>query len=421
MLFFTRHHALSVIVNILVPIFFFSLFLFKGSYNLVPIGLSVLSIGFVLYAWLSKRPLALPPMEKCFLFSLSCYILIFIVLLLFHQDKLREFENVGKLCLFIPLFYLLHHYRIRLDPLMIGILVGAVLAGVVAIYDRFYLNLNAAYAPRMLQIQAGDMAMSLGLFSVVIGLYSYQIKRYPLAIFSVIATLLGMLGSFLSTARGGWIALPVLILMIMLIYRRNLSKTMRLAFATLFVITLTTAVLIPKTKMLHRVNEAYTEAMSYFSEFDGTTSIGARFDMWKGAILMAKEKPLFGWGAKGALEQSKILAQQGLIHEYVTQFHHAHNQYLDDLAKRGLVGLSALLLVFLIPLSHFYQALKGASPETRAVATLGLVHILSVMSYALTQAFIEHNSGNLFYFFLIAVFYSALYQPDEKKVAVGSH
>lgn len=93
-----------------------------------------------------------------------------------------------------------------------------------AIYDRFILNVYAAYSPRMLQIQAGDIAMSLGLFSFVIGLHSFSRQQYRQMLWAIIATLFGILGSVLSTARGGWIGLPLLLCFALFAYRQYLSK-----------------------------------------------------------------------------------------------------------------------------------------------------------------------------------------------------
>ena len=44
--------------------------------------------------------------------------------------------------------------------------------------------------------------------------------------------------------------------------------------------------------------------------------------------------------------------------------------------------------------------------ELKLAGLLGVVHILSVMFYGLSQGFFSHNSGNIFYFFLVIVFYA---------------
>ena len=44
--------------------------------------------------------------------------------------------------------------------------------------------------------------------------------------------------------------------------------------------------------------------------------------------------------------------------------------------------------------------------RVKFITTLAIVHILSTMAYCLTQAFIIHNSGNIFYFFVLFLFYA---------------
>ena len=94
----------------------------------------------------------------------------------------------------------------------------------------------------------------------------------------------------------------------------------------------------------------------YLDNHDGNTSLGARFEMWKSALEMAKEKPLFGWGIQGATEKRKQETEEKIATGNIGQFTHAHNQYLDDLSKRGVVGLLALLAVLFIPLRAFMKS-----------------------------------------------------------------
>ena len=58
----------------------------------------------------------------------------------------------------------------------------------------------------------------------------------------------------------------------------------------------------------------------------------------------------------------------------IGQFTHAHNQYLDDLSKRGIVGLLALLAVLFIPLRTFMKKLNTTNDEVKLIATLGVAH-----------------------------------------------
>ena len=93
------------------------------------------------------------------------------------------------------------------------------------------------------------------------------------------------------------------------------------------------------------------------------------------------------------------------------QFNSLHNQYLESWVKRGFVGFIGLMLVTLIPLFYFIRNLKEPSLEIKCIAILGVTHILSHLFYFMSQSFLAHNSGSIFYFFVLIL----LYVSSKKK------
>lgn len=411
----SKNLFLYISINFLIFSFSSAIFLVKGGHNFAPLFLSLIGFGYLIYAVVKQHRLSLSVAEKSWIGCLIFYCAVFLLSFFWHSEKIRELEHISKLCFFIPLLYLFAQYKPNVDWFLKGIVCGASIAGIVAIYDRFILNVYAAYSPRILQIQAGDIAMSLGLFSFAIGLYYFSCKQYRMMLFAIIATLLGIFGSILSTARGGWIGLPFLLCFVLFSYRQYLSKKIGLFLSVLFVLLITAMAITPKTKLVSRVTEAYTEVQQYFSpeEQQEKTSVGARLELWKSALLMVKEKPVLGLGSAGATQKRQLQNQEGIISEYAASFTHAHNQYLDNLSKLGFLGLTALLAVFFVPLYHFYQKRSVVDKTQHLVATLAVIHIISVMFYSLTQAFLTHNSGHIFYFFLIFIFYSLLKDKNQ--------
>lgn len=266
-----------------------------------------------------------------------------------------------------------------------------------------------------MHIQGGDISMSLGMFSFAIGFYFFQKTQLRLTALCILAALFGILGSILSTARGGWPALPILLIALLWIYRRNLSKTFFITLIGLFALAIIGITQMPNNQISERFAAAQDDIQQYLEQGNGSTSVGARFDMWQSVFIMVQEKPILGWGTQGAPQKRHQLAEQGVISQYAGQFTHAHNQYLDDLSKRGIVGLVAFLAIFVIPLRRFMSSLKSDSAETKLIATLGTLHVLAVMIYCLSQSFFTHNSGNLFYFFLTIVWY-ALFTTQQGNI-----
>ncbi|MFD1806951.1 O-antigen ligase family protein [Pasteurella oralis] len=143
--------------------------------------------------------------------------------------------------------------------------------------------------------------------------------------FCLVSTLSALFGRFLSTARGGWIGLPIIVPLILY------------CFIAITLITIVSVATLPLFKAMQRVYQAQDEITAYFVANNGSTSVGARFDMWKSALLMAREKPILGWGVEGVGEERKRQAEQQIISQFAGQFNHVHNQYLDDLSKRGVL------------------------------------------------------------------------------------
>ena len=257
--------------------------------------------------------------------------------------------------------------------------------------------------------------MSLGIFSLVLGFYSLERTMQKTALLCFSAVIFGIIGSLLSGARGGWIGLPLFIIFSLWFYRHYLSKKFFIGAISIFILAGIGAAQTSEMGVMERFNQAKYDITSYLSGKNTSTSLGARFDMWKGAVLMIKEKPILGWGVKGYQEKQTQQVSEGTISEYAGTFTHAHNQYLDVWTKYGLPGILALLGVFILPLRIFIQGLKTAGNSTvKMTAILGIMHIILMMTYCLSQSFFNHNSGSIFYFFLVIVFYAMMRTEQQR-------
>ncbi len=398
-----NYFTLNRLVNMFIPLFFVGLLTITGGQN-IPWGLMVIAFFYLIYATFKKDLYRPSKEEKWLIFSYLFYFATFVVSVLYHHGRLRELDSPSRLIFFLPILFLLVKEPIRFRLLAISVPLGAFVAGGFALYQRFVLGNYAAFE-QIFQIQGGDMSMSLGMFSLVFVFYFAQRKNYPLTLFALLGTFGGILGSILSTARGGWIGVPVLVAVIFYIFRKTFSKKFFIGIGLFLLLAVTAVALNPKTSMISRIHTATNEVQNYKNT---STSVGIRFDLWKSAIFMAQEKPLLGWGQENIIAQREKLHKAGLIGAYAVPFGHQHNQYLDDLSKRGVLGLAGIFAIFLIPLGFFIKNLKTSHFTQRVIATLGIVHVLSVMSYSLTQSFFMHNSGVMFYFFLTVVFYAMI-------------
>ncbi|TDQ56519.1 O-antigen ligase [Mesocricetibacter intestinalis] len=398
-----------ILINLLVSAFFMLQVCIKGGYNYSPVLLMVFGLGYLLYFRLIKKASwRLSSDERWLAFSYVVYFAVFVLSFWLHEGRLKELDNPSRIIFMLPLLLLFSRFPLSPKGLWYAMPAAGIVAGICALFDVFYRQQPMAFAGRIMHIQGGDISMSIGMFSLAIGIYFFIRKRPMLMIFALVGALCGVMGSILSTARGGWIGLPVIIGFILWAYRQSLSKTFFISIFTLMALALTTMALIPQTRVTDRLEQARHEIQVYMERQDGSTSVGARFDMWKSALLMAREKPLLGWGEEGVSFERKAQHERGLIGKYAAQFNHAHNQYLDDLSKRGILGLLTLMAIFLIPLRFFLRYVGASSAELKTLGVMGSVHVLSVMFYCISQGFFTHNSGNIFYFFPLLIFYTLI-------------
>lgn len=402
---YRKEKYLKLFINTSIFCFFTLLLVFPKGYNYGSTALLVVSILFVFYSIYKKFKITeIIKQNNPIFFVVSLYFLIALFFIILHGDKFKLIDNPLRAFLFLSVIIFVSYAKVKFDVLLYSIPLGSFIAGLVALYQYYILHLPAAFNEQM-KIQSGDIAMSLGLFSFIIALYLFDIKKNRLALVTAIAGLFGVLASVLSLARGGWGGVPLIFVFVLYIYRNMISK--KLLSAVVLSILVGGISLSTNDQFVGRILDVKNN-LSHYSQNSKDGSIGARLDMWKMGVDAFIEHPISGWSLKALDEYKKSLADKGIVSREFTVYSHLHNQFIDELAKKGILGGVAILGIFLVPLCSFYRKQKKSSnnKKIKLLTTLGIVHVLSTMSYCLTQAFLTHNSGNIFYFFSLVLFWS---------------
>lgn len=376
----------------------------NDGYSYAPAVLLLLSLPLVFniktYATLNRN-------SRLLLAFMLVYVLVQGISILWDGGAIREFDRPSRVLMGAAVFILCLKYPPRFLWLMVGVSTGAIGAGIHALFDRFISGDPRAF-DYLHPIQGGDISMTLGLFSLCGVIWAIKKSHYRYTVFFSIATLMGILGSILSQSRGGWIFIPLILFIGYRIYSDWLSRRLKLciviASSLLIVFCMT-----PLSGVPQRFQEGRQDIGFYFSGGVKETSLGMRFELWKSALDSFLKKPVFGWGNHGVRVSQEQQSRNGLITKGTYDFNeHAHNQFLDEMAKRGLIGLVALLALFLFPLYIFRERLKASDgPESRTFAACGIMLVLSTIGYCLSQAFLNHNSGIVFYCIFLAYFLSS--------------
>lgn len=324
----------------------------------------------------------------------------------------RSVDKPVKFLIVLPCLFFLLRFPPRQAWLWAGIACGAVAAGVRALYEVLWLHLPRAEGA-INAIQFGDLSLLLGLMSVV-GLMMWRPPQHQRAWGVVLAfgVAMGLVGSLLSQARGGWLALALLVPVMVALKARFLDRRYLLVSGLVALVLGAALVSLGARQLGERLERARLEADVYETTGNAESSVGQRLAHWKAAWHMGLERPLVGWAQEGYEAEKKRMVAAGEVHPFVLKFSHAHNEFLDAFAKRGLLGLAALLLLYGVPLLIFWPRKSEEAPAlAAAIAPLQLIGVLIPVGYigfGLTQVFLGHNSGTMFFLFMTALIFSAI-------------
>ena len=334
--------------------------------------------------------------------AFAFYTLSSLSIFVIRPEQFHLFKPDLAPLLAIPIIYALYSSSITSKQITWVFAIGAIVVCLVGIHDKFILNLPRALIERQPVIHAGAAAMVLGLFALnTATLYRRKSSEF---LFFIIAALLGITCSFLTGSRGAW--LPLFIMVWVFVYKLSRGRWhWFMIFAVSFMALVIVVYLIPQTGVQLRVAQAYIDLNQYFSGGSKVTSVGLRLEFWKSALDGFIERPFLGWGEQYQELKNHQLAD-GLIVKQAANAHytHSHNQFLENMVRKGLLGLFALLALLFVPLRFYLSALKNStSAEVKLLAELGIILVISACLFSLTDVFLGVQLGMLFYVFTNAI------------------
>lgn len=402
-----------LIINLLVAAFFVTVLTFKKGYSYVPMTLGIIAtLTFLFYRFKLKLKWQFDKEEKYFIFSLIAYFFTFVLSAIFNGDGFREIDNPSRILLLIPLIFFFRLYPIKKSTVFHAIPIGAFIVGTLALYQKFVLNLPKPF-PGIMSIQAGDIAITLALFSITISFYWFNKQENKIATLYLIFSMLGLIASILSGARGGWISFPFCFLVILICYRKYLNKKALSLIVVLITVSITFFITNPEFGFQKRYFAAKADIINYLEKGNKHSSQGARLDMWDNALIAISQKPILGHGSTGyeAFKTQQVKSKE--MAKTTLKFNSLHNQYLEAFVKRGILGFMGLMAILIIPIAIFIRQLRSNDLALKTISVLGIIHITSHSIFFLTQSYLAHNSGSLFYFFMLILLYHSIKQKES--------
>lgn len=380
------------------------------------LGIGLLALAGLVVAWRKRGRSQFSREEKLLCFSVGVFFAAALLTTLLggiNGEGVKKLEKFAHLLLFIPAYVFLRWAGVNQKALWYGLVAGAAVAFVVAIFEVWgqpsHIRARGVTHP----IIFGDLALLMGTMSLAgLGWFRSQ-GRWQIGL-PIAAAVMGILASFLAQARGGWVAVPFLTMILLWFTRAHVPLWQRWAAIGLLSVLLIAAYLIPATGVKNTIDRTVTNISGYLesdiTDEVRTTSIGTRFEMWQAAWRIYIDNPVVGVGWGHYKERAQTLVDAGVRNESAAYWGHPHNQFLSAMANGGTFALIALLLLFSIPATLFANLVnQDISPSVQRLALAGLLLIVAYAAFGLSEAIFERIRPVSFFAFYLAVISSAIY------------
>lgn len=389
-----------------------SMLVVSASQVIVPLVMAAGGLA-LLHRW---PRLALHRLDMVVLLALTFFGLSGVVMGVWHDELAGMLQIVWPALMAMPALALLLLYPPRLGWLWGGLAIGGMSAGTWALWQKIAHGVDRAAGHVPLNaILFGNLSLLLGVMCLAgVGWSLTRRRGIEWATFLLCGASGGVLASLLSGSRGGWVALPLILLVLHRGYGCDLPVRWNLGLPILVCILAAGSYFVPSMGVQARVDQAVGGVVDYLAGADRLTSVSARVDMWRTAAELILERPLDGHGTGGYRLAIASSIDRGEIDPELGQFWHAHNDLLDAWAKRGLPGLMALVVLYVTPIMIFGRRLRDANLARRSLAVAGLMLPVAFIDFGMTYSFMAYPIGVAVYSCWLAVLWSAWRVMDTK-------
>jgi O-antigen ligase len=297
----------------------------------------------------------------------------------------RQFDALSRFVLALPVFLLLRQLPSRhLRVIGWGCAAGALAVGAWALMDQppgGWTDANRLNNSYTNAIPFGDTALLLGFLSVFTLGWDKPRSGFGFVFgLRLLALVGGGYASYLSGSRGGWLAVPVFVVLLGMQYQWYTHKK-RLLITTLAIV-IGAGALLSTERIQKRLGEV-TNDVSMMHQGEDYTSVGLRFQLWNASGLIFTHHPVFGVGKGRLVDELGLLAKRGEVKTEIVN-ERAHSDFFSTLAEMGAIGVMCLLLFYYGISVYFWRHRLSSDPAIRAASYAGLAVATSTVIFGLT-------------------------------------
>jgi len=380
------------------------MFAVKGGMNGSFLLLLIISFAVLLY-----RPRQMPGViwdREVTLYLLAMLALPFAIFLSqsYHQHyDGHPYDAASRFFLAVPVFLLMRRVRFKFVAM---VQYGFPVAAFIGWLMMRNIDAGRFGVVTMDLIHFGDFELILGILSVAalnwIGRDTVLVRSLK-----TLGFVAGIYASISSGSRGGWIALPILLMVFY--YFRFGRMSLKAAGTMLLALALTGMLVFVSSQTMQQRIHATVREFIYLERDNLDTSMGIRLQLYQSAIEMISHQPIFGVGPEGFAGEMDAMQQEGKLTPMAAELGkgEVHNELLSKTAGLGIFGLIAILLIYFVPFKIFYHATRSKSAQVKQAGLLGIIFVSGFMVFGLTAEILNLTMAAAFYSLTVAVLLAA--------------
>ncbi len=353
----------------------------------------------------SKRPLLSTP-EKWVMWMFGAYSLVYLFSFALHgllghllDPRLKYLGDALRMLCMLPVFALFRYLKISEGFLWSGINAAALMAGIYAIYSFFRIAPGARVDGSYDAIAFGDISLTLAVMSIA-SLNWLKKKHKGSQFIPLSAFVLGMTACILTGSRGAWVAIPGLFVILFFYMGRYVNLVSRLMLVGICCLLAIAAYKVPATKVAPRIKSAFTEVTDYFQgeiRYGGAT---VRLQGWRAGAHIFRAHPIIGAGPGNFKPMIDQLVAQGKLPENMAWHSQPASTFLASMVDCGLIGLLALLGMFISPLWISIRLIQRGD-ENRNFGYALMMLVVAFFHFGLSETIFRRSVYTNFYIIMV--------------------
>lgn len=404
----------SMLILLLYPILLLTV---RGGMGLLFFLMLILAVT----ALVKNGPPVINRADYWFAFAASVMLIATILSQAHHNNFLPRFwDSPSRFLLAVPAYMVFRSLSVRVISILeIGIPVGAMTGLLATAFNQYFHAdvLDTRWTVSFMNpIHFGNLALLLGVLSLCSINWIKPDSRYVLTL-KLIGFVAGVCASILSGTRGGWVAIPFMLL-VWGLFQPRVSRLKLIMWCAVAALIMSFAGYFLVDNVQLRVDETVAEMVS-ISHGNLDSNFGQRLQLWHAAIIMFMQNPIFGVGPDAFFQTMTRLQQDGILQSVSSSTYgtEVHSYYFAAVAELGLLGLLAGISMLVIPLVLFLKFSKSKDQFVRVAATMGACTVTAFIFFCFTVEMFNLKMIASFYALTVAVLLGAANRQEGNGLA----